>query len=462
MSRPHLLARLTILSLLHGLLWVAIVPPWQTPDEPKHFEYVRLLAASDEVVAFATEAEAANPELQRQILRSMDEHRFWWYGRAPGYDPDNPPERFADAWVLGMHTAFYRSSPVYYWLVARFQPESLLVGLYLARTFSVVLGALVVFLTGWTARELFPDDPLVRYGAPAFVALTPMFAFVQAGVNNDALVNFLAALAFLLMARLLVRGMSLARLIMLAAVIALAVFTKRTALFLVPVGALATLMWLAFRSRRPARVIAGGGVALLVVLAGVWAWWAGGGAESVPQEWRWNALRYFFNEPDQPGRILAVLRTPAALPEIGRYLWGMHNSFWGSFGWHIVHFPTVFYVALAGIGLAAAAGVVRLLFADETTLAQRAALITWAVALAVAALGATAFFASYLILPYPPPPQGRYLFAAMVPIAVLLCAGLGSWVDEGRRWRALSVGVGSLVVFDLVALVGFVVPWFYR
>lgn len=463
MTRPPLLlARITILALLHGLLWAALVPPWQTPDEPKHFEYVRLLAQSDRVVAFATEDEAADPELQRAILGSMDEQRFWWYGRAPGYDPDNPPQRFADAWLQGMHTAFYRSSPLYYWLVAQIQPQGLLLGLYFGRLLSVVLGALVVFLTGWAARELFPDDPLVRYGAPAFVALNPMFAFVQAGVNNDALVNALAALAFVLMVRLLVRGMSLARLIMLLAVLVLAILTKRTAVFIAPVVGLVILLWLANRSGRPVRLFTVGAAIVAVIAAVVGYWWTAGGGEAIPQEWRWTAPRYFFNEPDQPQRILDTLRAPGVGSELLTYLWGLHNSFWGSFGWDIIHLPRLLYIALAVLSLVVAAGVLRRVFAPGATRAQRAALVTFAAAVVVAALAATVFFASYLsIQAYPPPPQGRYLIVAMLPLALLMTVGLGAWLGEERRRAALAGLVGGMVVFDLVVLFGFVVPFYY-
>ena len=32
------------LGLLHGLIYILLVPPWQHYDEPAHFEYVWLLA----------------------------------------------------------------------------------------------------------------------------------------------------------------------------------------------------------------------------------------------------------------------------------------------------------------------------------------------------------------------------------------------------------------------------------
>lgn len=461
-ARSPLLGLITLLALVNGLVWAAVLPPWQAPDEPKHFEYVRLLKERGELVAFATEAEAADPELQRWILASMDVTRFWWYGRAPGYDPARPPSRFADVWLQGSHTALYRSSPAYYWLAALVQPGDRLLGLYVARLLSVLLGALTVLWIGLAARELFPEDPLVRYGTPLFAALHPMFAASFAAVNNDALVHCLTAFAFLLLARLLVRGANPARLILLLVVIAAALFTKRTALFLLPTALCALGFWLVLRRRRPA-VALGAGLAVTVLAALVgWQWWAGGGWAQLPEDLRWTLLRYFFNEPDQPGRVLAYLQAQGVAPVMREYLWGMHNSFWGSFGWQVVNLPALLYVILAAVSLVALVGAVRRVADAASPVAGRAMLLTAAVAVALQALAATAFFVSYLYLPYPPLPQGRYLFGAMAGIGLLLTAGLGAWLPAERRPVALRAFALAMAGFNALALLGFVVPYFYR
>lgn len=453
---------LVLVALVNGLLWMALVPPWQTPDEPKHFEYVRLLAEGDRLVAFDTEAEAADPELQAWIVRSMDAHRFWWYGSAPGYDPARPSLRFADLWLGGSHTAFYRSSPAYYWLVSRLQPADRMAGLYVARLWSVALAALGVLLLGMAARALFADDPLVRYGAPALAALHPMAAFLAGGVNNDALVNTLAMLAFAVMARLLARGGGAARLLVLAGAVGAAVAVKRTALFLVPTAATAVGLWLVLRARaRPARVAAAAGAAAVLAAAG-WAWWSSGGAAAVPAAWRQAADRYLFNEPDQLDRIVAYLRAPETGGILVEYLWGLHNGFWGSFGWQMVDLPAPAYAALGTLTAVAALGAARRVLGGRDPGPRRALLALSALAVALAAGGALLFFVAYLDLPYAPPPQGRYLFAALGPAAILLTAGLSAWIPPARRPAALAAWFAALVAFDALALFGVVVPYFYR
>lgn len=461
-ARPLALLWLTLLGLANGLLWLSLVPPWQTPDEPKHFEYLRLLAEGDGLVAFATEAEAGDPELQAWIVASMDAQDFWWYGTAPGYDPAAPAQRFAELWPDGSHTAFYRASPAYYQLAAWLQPADRLLGLYAARLLGLGLLALTILFTGLAARELFPEDPLVRYGAPAFVALHPMQAFLAVGVNNDALVNLLAAFTALLAARLLVRGFQPARLLLLLLGALAAILVKRTALYLLPFLALAGLAALAARSRRPALALGGGLVALAMAGAAFGRWLIGGGWAGLPEAWRLGLGRYLFNEPDQAGRILAYLRAEGVAPILLEQLRGMLDGFWGSFGWLTLRFPEPVYGALTLLTALAALGLLRRGLSGPASAAQRAGIVAFALAPALAAAGALAFFASYLGQPYAPPPQGRYLYVAMLPIAVCLCAGLSAWLPAGRRPAALLGFVAGLGLYDLAALLGLVVPYFYR
>lgn len=39
----RILVLLLAVFLARGVIYLAVIPPWQAPDEPKHFEYVNLL-----------------------------------------------------------------------------------------------------------------------------------------------------------------------------------------------------------------------------------------------------------------------------------------------------------------------------------------------------------------------------------------------------------------------------------
>ena len=456
------LAALVLFAVMHGLLWAVLIPPWQAPDEPKHFEYVRLIAERGEVVAFATEDEAADLELQRWILASMDRHHFWWYGRAPSYDPAHPPERFSEVWPGGSHTAFYRQSPAYYWLASRFQPADRLAGLYAARLVGVLLAALTVLLIGLAAAEIAPGDTVVRLGAPALAALQPMFMAQSAGVNNDTLANAAAAGVFWLAARLLARGMSLSRLALLAIAAVGAVAVKRTVWVAAPL-AIAAVALRPMAAGRPVRHVVTGvlGVAALVAALG-YGLWSAGAWQALPEAWRFGLSRYFFNEPDQAARILSYLQAQGIGPVLVDYLWSMHKSFWGSFGWQVVLLPTALHVATLVVAGVLYAGTLVRVFGAGTPPVQRAGLVVAGLAVVLAIAGALVFFVAYLDLAFPVPPQGRYVFVALGPMAILLAAGLSEWLGPARRRAGLRLWLGALATYDLVCLAGFVVPFFYR
>src|SRR5690349_24720950 len=72
-SARALLGLLLPLALLHGLLYLAIVPPWQHYDEPTHFEYARLIALWGRQPGINETDLTTN----REIADSMYRFRFW-------------------------------------------------------------------------------------------------------------------------------------------------------------------------------------------------------------------------------------------------------------------------------------------------------------------------------------------------------------------------------------------------
>ena len=77
--------------------------------------------------------------------------------------------------------------------------QGTLLAVRIVRLFSVLLGALTVYLTYLIGKELAPNRPEIALGAAALNAFTPMFLFISGAVNNDNLAIPLASLAILLM-----------------------------------------------------------------------------------------------------------------------------------------------------------------------------------------------------------------------------------------------------------------------
>src|SRR4051794_15065345 len=82
-------------ALASRLAMALFIPPWQGPDEPKHFEYPRLLIdlrtqlwAERRILNLGD----ASPVLEYVIIESMAEHDFWEYIGQP--TPAVLPEDF--------------------------------------------------------------------------------------------------------------------------------------------------------------------------------------------------------------------------------------------------------------------------------------------------------------------------------------------------------------------------------
>jgi len=59
------------------------------------------------------------------------------------------------------------------------------------------------------------------------------------------------------------------------------------------------------------------------------------------------------------------------------------------------------------------------------------------------------------------PPQGRYLFPVIVPIATLFILGLRELFPRRYYQPLLLAEIGSLFLFDLICLIGYIIPFFY-
>ena len=156
-----------VIAILHGLIYIFLMPPWQHYDEPNHFEYVWMAATLDR----APEPTDYNPKLSRQVLKSMLAHGFFDHlsykpvigppiekVKIPGYSQLSEP-------------------PLYYWLASipvRFvQARGVNAQLYAARLVSLLLLVITV-LAGWAvACELVQPGHPLRWILPITTAMLP-------------------------------------------------------------------------------------------------------------------------------------------------------------------------------------------------------------------------------------------------------------------------------------------------
>lgn len=464
-SARVILFLLTVLAFLHGLSYMLIVPPWQAPDEFRHFEYVRLIQTNRRLVDYGDLSEP----LQREIIASMIEHDYWEFGYATQeFDPSNPPATFEEIVPPVVAHSLYQP-PAYYAIVALLtlplSNSDIVVQLYAMRFVSLLMGCLTLVLGFATARILFPKGYFLPTAVAVFVALLPMHAFITSSVNPDVLAELSVSVVVFLSVAMLRRGLSWTKLVTLLCVLAGAALTKRTALVAFPIAFMGMVLSLS-RSGATFRAAIMGLALVTLVLLAAFAWWR--------------------LEPDRSQRFvsetiayLAVPKDPLSFvlsPEIysraarRRYArWGsmMFQSFWAYFGWLKLPLAPIWYriigtfCALSVVGLIA--GLVQLLRRSIPAKSyQKRGIFLLSVsaflAILIIFMGRVGLRETHKI----GTPQGRHLFPVIIPLATLLTLGLRGLVSTRLRRSLLALYLGCFVVFDIICLIGYVVPYFYR
>lgn len=236
-------------ALLNGLLYLLLVPPWQHYDEPTHFEYAWLIANRGTL----PQPGEYDPDMRREVAASMVEHGFF---HGLGFTP-NLLDQEKPVW-LGVSELEH--PPFYYLLVAfplKWIPHAdMTFQLYVARSVSLFLYLLSIWLAGRIVAELAPAGHVLRWAVPGMMALLPAYTDLMTAVNNDVGAVVVFSLFLWGAVRMIVRGFSWPRLVWLGITAALCIWTKNTvavAIWMVPlVVALALLqetrpgwMWLA-------------------------------------------------------------------------------------------------------------------------------------------------------------------------------------------------------------------------
>ena len=409
LSEPGVWPALLVLAYLTlGTAFALRTPLWQNPDEPAHFNYVHQLATGGGI-----------PVLQMGDYDQAYQDRLVTERFPPGlpmdgmrYEGHQPP-------------LFYLAGAV---IDAPLVGDSLFRQVVALRLLSLLLGAPVVVLAWLAARSLFPADRWFAVAVAALPALLPQHVALAAAVNNDALSWTLAALVLLLSLRLTAEPARWADRRFAAALglaMATVLLTKSTAYAVLALPLLAFgLAWRA--GERPPRAVRGFALAYAIAAIAGGAWFARNlavyGGLDVLGLARHNAIAV-----GQP------LSLDWGLPELRTLATTLFQSAWMQLGWMTVPAqPWVYGLLAAATGMLGAGTVASLRTAVAwATPAQRRQIAVLG-ALALLAFGELAYYNLQFLQP-----QGRYLFVALVPLAVF--AALGLRALSGARAFPLAV-----------------------
>ncbi len=452
----HLLGLIVALFIVLGVVYSLATPVLEASDEFKHYPYVQYV-----------QSHRALPILEPETCQDDPEACPWLQ------DGGQPPAYYvlmaaATSWIdtSDLQELLWRNNHAFIGnptqvcnknlIIHRPQQEAFpwtgsVLAVHVVRLLTLLFGAGTVLLTYLLARSLMHGHPGLALGASALTAFNPMFLFVSASVNNDAMAAFIGSCVLLLLVRTVdwrpseIRMRLIQQSVLLGLLLGLGVLTKLSLLGLIPVALLVVAIrgWQADGGDPPLRRATTAAVypcLILIIAASVSGWW-------FLRNWR------LYGDPTGLDAFIAVQGRRAHPPtlqdwigEFGTFRW----TYWGLFGGVNVMAPQSVYwffdllsvVSLLGLGIRAIRHWQRGLRTPDY---QWLIPLAWALILFVSVLRWTWISPAF---------QGRLVFPGIAGISLLMALGLHEWSPP--RWRPLvSVAVAATLLI-VAALLPFV------
>ena len=427
-----LLAIVSAAYLVLAIGWNRATPPFDNPDEPAQWNYVRAVADTGSLPVLRVGDDPA------QLLDRLRSAHF-------------PAGESIDTIRYESHQPplYYVTAAIVYKLTARLALKQ---HVEAVRLLSTIFGLLTILASWRLARLLLPAEPALALATASFVAFVPMHVNMTAAVENDALSNLLLTVSVLGLLLWLQRGYAWRGALFLGLVMGLALLTKVTALVVLPLALLAA--WLRYQRAGTDSRHAHPFGALLVAYSGtllVWGWWV-----------IRNVVTYGWHDPLalDINRLVVPqpLTGPLTVAVARRFITISFDSFWAQFGWMGIPVPRV-YPILTLLSILAAAGLVVALV--------RALRTPSAVAIGRAKAGEYLLVLSWPVLVFASDvqynltfiqAQGRYLFPAIGGIGLFFMLGLSRLA--GPRLSTVTIASLSvlLALLSAVLLKTVVVP----
>ena len=414
---------LFLVYVLVGVWYVVSVPPFESPDEPRHFavaDYIQTqgkLPIQQRDVETRFGQEGSQPPLYYLLVAAL----IAPFDRSDLDDhlTGNPHAIIGDPNAPGNRNA-YAHARVYPPLL-----EGSTLALFCARLFSLLLGTVTVAAVWQTARLLAPERQGLALLAAGLTAFNPQFLFISASVNNDTLVTALGSLLIWQTLQLLHHGFQPRRNLTLALLLALVSITKLSGLLFAP-PLLLTAFWSGWRQRDRRGLLR-----FIFTLAVVWLLFAG---------WWYARNLHLYGELTGTQMMLDIFGrrgAPSLAELLGEEFNGLRISYWGLFGWFNVFTLKPFYRVMDIVMLAGAVGVLAWMWQRRAQRAQLLPILLLALQLALM-LGGLIVWTSQTAAT-----QGRLLFPVIAAISSLIALGLRNWRLPAR---AAIVALGSFAI----------------
>jgi hypothetical protein len=433
---------LLCLVLIRGLIYGLLIPADQFPDEFHHFKIIK-----------AKQLEFSHADEQEKIDTATEIMYTIYYLRYPETTQQHSLDEFTGTKLPTPPSSLHLYYVTAAWLLNMFSGD-IQSEFYLIRGISMLCGLFVVLLSYLSVRELFPENLFLVIGVPTLITFIPQFSAMNGAINNDKLAEVFTAFAFLLMIKIFrngMRGRQGGILILLFGIIGLAILSKRSALFMLPVLVVFLFVYW-WRYSLGVGMHAVLITLLIVMIVGAYAFMKNVSAidNFVRDYIIWvpaYKIAYFVFRPE--------LYTLDAFKQYLKFFIVMYWSFWGVFGYMTIHLHHFWYVAVAFVQLYSICG---LLWFVRKVKTHKIVVERWRIK-SLYLFGISIFFA--VMLPFLRSnifrgefllAQGRYLFPVLIPISILTLLGLTIVIPAKYHRLAGILGLLGLLVLDTICL----------
>ena len=229
-----------ILAIVNGIVYMAVIPPWQHYDEPYHFEFAWLIANRPGLPKLGD----YDLEMRKMVASSMIQHNFFKnMGFLPDLNSTDKPAYIGPVSQLGDPPLYYLVASMPLRLFKLSNPYLNIDWQYRSvQIISLLFFLATVYFAWGLVRELAGAGSPLVWIVPVCLALEPSFNSTMTSINDD--VGAIAAFTFFLWGSvfLIQRGFSWKGLAWTTTAAVICLFTKSNVYVAVPLLVLVVLL----------------------------------------------------------------------------------------------------------------------------------------------------------------------------------------------------------------------------
>lgn len=351
----------------------------------------------------------------------------------------------------------WHQPPLYYTLAAAVYK----LGLRAVRSVSVLFAIISLWAIWSAARLLLPRRHAAVTLAIGLPSLLPMRQALMASVGNDAATECMFSLTLFILVLIIHRRPTFARISALAIILTASLITKATCLLLLPLAFVGTLFASGHRSAGKRWMTAALPVLVALCLASPWylrnahlygelvpmrAFHAEFAGTSLARDWigKQNlAVDHWTGELRPSSQMTSSDYAALVIDWTARtFLAAYTPPSRQSIGAPVFMPPAAYAVFAVMVAVGIMAGSWRALRAAVKTSAAALSTLTMGLAVLLVAGSFAAFTTTYFQA------QGRYLYPALLPLAILWGAGTDAMLPARYRWSGTTVLLGVLAALS--------------